>query len=196
LTVVLDYGMGNLRSVERAIAHLGFSCTVQRDLGGADKLIIPGVGAFGAAMERIGSLSKDIRKSAVDGMPLLGICLGQQLLFERSEEHGDHEGIGLIPGTARYLPSDGNLKVPHMGWNEVRFLRSDGLGKGFETGGQVYFLHSLYCQCAEPESVAATCEYGIEFAAAVQRGNVWGTQFHTEKSGDVGLQILRNFLEC
>lgn len=196
MIVVLDYGMGNLRSVQKAIEHLGFACSVQPDLAGATKLIIPGVGAFGAAMERIGKLGDDVRRFARDGRPILGICLGQQLLFERSEEFGAHEGLGLLSGCVRYLPRSEGLKVPHMGWNALEVNREDGLMSGVSTGDQVYFVHSLYTECGDPADVAATAEHGIEFAAAVQRANVWGVQFHPEKSGAVGLRILRNFLSC
>lgn len=196
MIVVLDYGMGNLRSVEKAVEFLGEKCKVQPDLEGATKLIIPGVGAFGAAMERIGPLCEPIRNLAARGIPILGICLGQQLLFERSEEIGRHEGLGLLRGNVRYFPKMAGLKVPHMGWNDLEFKSAGGLGEGFEAGGQVYFVHSLYTECDDPADVAATTTYGIEFCSAVQHENVWGTQFHPEKSGPVGLKILSNFLKC
>lgn len=188
--------MGNLKSVERAIAHLGFPCRVQTSLEGAERLIVPGVGAFGAAMERLDPLASDIRAFAASGRPLLGICLGQQLLFEESEELGHHRGLGLLPGTVRYFPLDLGHKVPHMGWNTLRPSPSCPLFAGLAEGDQVYFVHSLVTVCRDPSDVAATTTYGIEFASAVQRGNVWGTQFHPEKSGEVGLRILRNFLTC
>jgi glutamine amidotransferase len=194
--VVLDYGMGNLRSVEKAVAHLGFECSVQRTLDGASKLILPGVGAFGAAMQRLSPLAHDIRAFAESGRPLLGICLGQQLLFDASEEMGVNAGLGLIHGRVRYFPSAPGLKIPHVGWNELRFARKEGLGEGAGPGDQVYFVHSLYTDCDDAGDVAAECTYGISFAAAVQSGNVWGTQFHPEKSGAVGLRILGNFLRC
>ena len=197
MTTILDYGMGNLRSVEKAIQALGFMCEVRPELGArSSKLIIPGVGAFGAAMERLLPLRAEIRAFAAAGNPVLGICLGQQLLFDSSEEHGEHEGLGLIPGRVRYLPRDRGLKVPHMGWSPLRFHRRDGLGAEVADGEQVYFVHSLYTDCADSNDVAATAEYGLEFAAAVQRGKVWGAQFHPEKSGDVGLRMLRSFLAC
>jgi len=196
LIVILDYEMGNLRSVEKAVEHLGFECRVQPSLKGATKVILPGVGAFGAAMSKLAPLSDEIRAFARDGGPLMGICLGQQLLFESSEEMGEHVGLGLVPGRVLYFPADMGLKIPHMGWNELRFLRSDGIGEGASPGEQVYFVHSLYCSCADPADVAAECTYGLTFAAAVQHGNVWGAQFHPEKSGDVGLRILGNFLRC
>jgi imidazole glycerol-phosphate synthase subunit HisH len=196
LTVILDYGMGNLRSVEKAVQHLGFSCSVQPHLKGADRLIIPGVGAFGAAMERLLPMRDEIRDYANSGRPLLGICLGQQLLFDRSEELGDHDGLGLIPGVVKYLPGSLGIKVPHIGWSALDITQEDGLATGLHRGEQVYFVHSLYTECANKSDVAAITTYGIEFPAAVQSGNIWGTQFHPEKSGPVGLRILQNFLQC
>lgn len=200
MTVVLDYGMGNLASVCRAIRHLGHDAVVRDRVGDAARLILPGVGAFGAAMERLAPVADEIREYAASGRPLLGICLGQQLLFEESEELGHFEGLGLIGGRVRYFDPDLGLKVPHMGWNEVSFaerVREPGnLGFGLETGDQVYFVHSLYTECTDPADVAAWTDYGVRFAAAVQRGNVWGTQFHPEKSGPVGLKVLANFLTC
>lgn len=188
--------MGNLRSVERAVAHLGFAASIQSDLSGATRLIIPGVGAFAAAMERLAPLANEIRSLAADGVPLLGICLGQQLLFETSEEGGrESGGLGLLAGRVSYFPGDLGVKVPHVGWNSLRFRTGSRLGIGFPEGGQVYFVHSLVTVCDDPTDIAATCVHGIEFAAAVERGNVWGAQFHPEKSGDLGLGLLRNFLE-
>jgi len=196
LTVVLDYGVNNLRSVQRAIETLGSECSVQNDLRGATKLILPGVGAFAKAMERLEPMADDIRQFASDGHPVLGICLGQQLLFESSEEFGSHEGLGLVPGRVVYFGKEINLKVPHIGWSPVDFFEGATLGSGINHGDRVYFVHSLYVQCANPSDVAATTTYGVRFAASIQSGNVYGTQFHPEKSGTVGLQILRNFLEC
>lgn len=196
MTTVLDYGMGNLRSVEKAIQALGHSCVVSPTLEGASKLIIPGVGAFGAAMEHLAPLKDEIRAFAASGRPVLGICLGQQLLFESSEELGEFEGLGLIPGRVRYFPPDMGLKVPHMGWSPVTYKREAGLCAGGKDGDQVYFVHSLYTDCADPNDIAATATYGLEFAAIVQRGNVWGAQFHPEKSSAVGLRMLSKFLEC
>ena len=188
--------MGNLRSVEKAIESLGYRCTIQPTVSGAKKLIIPGVGAFGAAMERLAPLRNEIRSFANSGQPLLGICLGQQLLFDTSEELGEHLGLGLIPGRVRYLPPDAGVKVPHIGWSPLHYRTNAGLGSSGIEGEQVYFVHSLYTDCLEESDIAATATYGLEFAAAVQRGNVWGTQFHPEKSSSVGLRILKTFLEC
>jgi imidazole glycerol-phosphate synthase subunit HisH len=196
MLVIFDYGMGNLRSVEKAVEFLGFDCRVQQDLKGATKLIIPGVGAFGAAMERVAPLATDIRAFAKGGGPLMGICLGQQLLFETSEEYGDQIGLGLIGGSVKYFPKEAGLKIPQIGWNEAVFSADSKLGKGSSPEDQVYFVHSLYTECADPSDVAAETSYGVTFASAIERGNIWGTQFHPEKSGDVGLRMLRNFLEC
>jgi len=196
LIVVLDYGINNLRSVQKAIEFLGFDCRVQYNLEGATKLIIPGVGAFGKAMEQIAPMADEIRAFAAAGNPVMGICLGQQLLFDVSEEFGEHKGLGLVPGRVKYLPGDAGLKVPHMGWSPVKFSSDSELGHGVQAGDRVFFVHSLYTECSDAKDIAATTAYGVEFPSAIQRGNVWGTQFHPEKSGDVGLRILRNFLEC
>ncbi|MFZ4508397.1 MAG: imidazole glycerol phosphate synthase subunit HisH [Fimbriimonas sp.] len=196
MTTILDYGMGNLRSVQKALEFLGHTAVIQPHLEGTTKLIIPGVGAFGAAMERIGPLREEIRAFAASGKPVLGICLGMQLLLDESEELGTFTGLGLVPGKVKYFPADMGLKVPHTGWNTIEPTRADGLLDGFATGDQVYFVHSLYTDCANPADVAATCQYGMEFACSIEHENVWGTQFHPEKSGAVGLRMLRNFVEC
>lgn len=184
--------MGNLRSVLKAFESLGANVKVVERLSGVERLVIPGVGAFGAAMERIGPLRDEIRAFAAGGSPVLGICLGQQLLFDESEEMGHHLGLGLVPGQVRYLPAEGR-KVPHMGWSPLAYRRHDQLTEGGIEGEQVYFVHSLYTDCADPADVAATAEYGVEFPAMVARGNVWGAQFHPEKSGSVGLRMLERF---
>lgn len=188
--------MGNLRSVQKALTHLGFDAQITSSLGSASHAILPGVGAFGAAMAALNSsgLSADIRSFVASGGKLLCICLGQQLLFEVSDEFGETEGLGLLPGRVRYLPTDG-VKVPHVGWNGLSFPNSSTLLAGISPGDQVYFVHSLYCDCAAPADVAAISHHGIPFAAAVQRDTVFGCQFHPEKSSTVGLRILQNFLE-
>ncbi len=186
--------MGNLRSVEKAVQHLGFACRVQPDLEGADALILPGVGAFGAAMRRLEPLRDPIRRHVESGKPLLGICLGQQLLFDSSEEFGDHPGLGVLKGRVRYFPAHPDRKVPHMGWNALEFVPGSPLGEGVGPGEQAYFVHSLYTECEDEADIAARTRYGLEFASAVRRENVWGCQFHPEKSGAVGLRILSNYL--
>ena len=189
---VLDYGMGNLRSVLKAFESLGVPVRLTERISGFDRLVIPGVGAFGAAMERIGPLREEIRAFALGGGPTLGICLGQQLLFDESEEMGSHKGLGLIPGRVRYLPAE-DRKVPHMGWSPLAYRRHDGLAADAEEDEQVYFVHSLYTDCEDRDDIAATADYGVEFPAIVARGSVWGAQFHPEKSGAVGLRMLERF---
>ncbi len=196
MITILDYGINNLSSVSKAVGHLGFEHRVATNLSGATKLIIPGVGAFGAAMERLTPQADDIRAFAREGNPVLGICLGMQLLFERSEELGEFEGLGLIPGCVRYIPTAPGLKVPNIGWCPVQFASRSKLGEGIGPGEQMYFVHSLVAHPASLSDIAATSVHGEPFAAAVERGNVSGTQFHPEKSGDVGLQLLANFLRC
>lgn len=196
MIVILDYGINNLRSVTKAVETLGFECRIQSHLEGASKLIIPGVGAFGAAMQSLAHTAADIRAFANEGNPVMGICLGMQLLLENSDELGEHAGLGLVPGRVKYLPANMGLKVPHMGWNTVQFKPESELGQGISATERVFFVHSLYADCKDSADVAATTDYGITFTSAIQRGNVWGTQFHPEKSGEVGQRILRNFLEC
>lgn len=196
MTVLLDYGMGNLRSVQKAVEHLGYSCSVRSDVEGATKIIVPGVGAFGAAMQRIAPIADSIKVHARGGTPIMGLCLGQQLLFERSTEHGSHEGLGVLAGTVEYLePSAGN-KVPNIGWCPVDAKSGSRLFEGVAPESQFYFVHSLYTRCADEGDVAAMAGHTQPFAAAVEHGNVWATQFHPEKSGEAGLQVLRNFLRC
>ena len=184
--------MGNLRSVVKAFESLGIPVRLVEKIEGIERLVIPGVGAFGAAMERIGPLGDEIRAFAGGGSPVLGICLGQQLLFDESEEMGSHKGLGLVPGRVRYLPAQGR-KIPHMGWAPLLYNHREGVTEGALDNEQVYFVHSLYTECAEAKDVAATATYGIEFPAMVARDNVWGAQFHPEKSGSVGLRMLARF---
>jgi imidazole glycerol-phosphate synthase subunit HisH len=151
-------------------------------------------------MERLASLALDIRSFAAGGNPVLGICLGQQLLFDSSEELGEHRGLGLLPGRVKYLPGGAGLKIPHIGWSGI-FPTNCAEGvelpliRTVQAGEQVYFVHSLYTECAQPTHIAATAHYGIDFPAMVCRDNIWGAQFHPEKSGDVGLRILKSFVE-
>jgi glutamine amidotransferase len=195
LIAILDYGMGNLRSVQKAVEHLGAEARIQPHLLGAEKLILPGVGAFGPAMERLAPLAEDIRAWAAAGQPLLGICLGQQLLFEASEENGVHAGLGILPGRVRRLPGEG-LKVPHVGWSPARPRPGSRLFAGTQDDAWYYFVHSFYTDCENQDDLAAETEYGLRFASAVERGLVWGAQFHPEKSGDAGLRLLENFIKC
>lgn len=187
--------MGNLGSVSRALQKLGAEFQVSATVQGAVKLIIPGVGAFAPAMACLGPQVGQIRDLAANGVPILGVCLGQQLLFEDSEEGEPTPGLGLLKGRVRYLPKEG-VKVPHMGWNALQIDRPSGLLEGIEPESEVYFVHSLYTDCADASDIAATTTHGIAFPSAVQRGNIWGAQFHPEKSGAVGLHILENFVRC
>jgi imidazole glycerol-phosphate synthase subunit HisH len=192
---ILDYGMGNLRSVEKAFISLGEKVKIVQRLNDVDRLVIPGVGAFGAAMERLQPLKSDIQSYAKSGGPLLGICLGQQLLFEKSEEYGEHTGLELLGGEVKYLPQNQGLKVPHIGWTALEF-RSPIFQVNLTQGSEVYFVHSLVTHCADQHDVAAYATYGEPFAAAVKRENIWGAQFHPEKSSSVGLEILQTWLNA
>lgn len=199
MTVIIDYGVGNLFSLASALSFLGEEAEITADpekIRKADRLILPGVGAFGDAMEKLKQQGLDecIQKEAAGGKPLLGICLGMQLLFEKSYEFGEHEGLGLIPG--QVCPLRGkipqNLKIPHIGWNSLQLLGNCPLFQNVKDGEAVYFVHSFYAEdCAS--YVTATTEYGAQITAAAAKGNVYGCQFHPEKSGDTGLRILAAF---
>ena len=195
---IIDYGVGNLFSLRSSFAAIGVEAFVSGDAGElakADRLILPGVGAFGDAAEKLRASGLDafVREQAAAGKPLMGICLGMQLLFERSYEYGDHEGLGLLKGQvvgmSGRLPE--GLKIPHMGWNALKLTKS---AKLLEEGSYVYFVHSFYAENCE-DSLAAVTDYGIPITAAVERDNIFGCQFHPEKSGNVGLAILKKFCE-
>ena len=201
MIAIIDYGVGNLFSLKSSFAAIGAEAVVTADrdvIKAADRIILPGVGAFGdaAAKLRESSLADVIRQEAATGKPLMGICLGMQLLFDRSFEYGEHEGLGLIPGSVRPIADviPGNLKIPHIGWNGLHFPRQNPLFAGLTEGDCVYFVHSFYATDCDAH-VIATAEYGAELTAAVARKNVLGCQFHPEKSGSVGLKILRAFAE-
>lgn len=205
MIAIIDYGVGNLFSLRSSFAAIGAEAVVTSDetvIRAADRLILPGVGAFEDAARKLreSGLDKVVIREAAAGKPLLGICLGMQMLFERSYEYGCHEGLGLIPGAVRPIKEahDRNgvsLKIPHIGWNALSFGKKENpLWKYIREGDYVYFVHSFYGADCD-ESVIATTEYGATLTAAVARGNVYGTQFHPEKSGKVGLAILRAFCE-
>ena len=202
MIAIIDYDAGNIKSVEKAVIKLGYDCVITRDkevLKKADKLILPGVGAFGDAMGRLNEygLTDVITPPPVDeGKPLLGICLGLQLLFESSEENPGVEGLGLLKGKIVRLPEGDDRKIPHMGWNSLEFPKKSLLFKRVVKGSYVYFVHSYYLKAEDEKIVAATTEYGATIHAAVEWGNIYATQFHPEKSSSVGLRILRNFLEA
>ena len=199
MVAIVDYGVGNLFSLKSSFAAIGVEVVVTDDpavLSAADQIVLPGVGAFedAAAKLRATGLVDVLKSLAASGKPLLGICLGMQMLFEKSYEYGEHEGLGLIPGAVRpiadVIPAD--YKIPHIGWNALCFKRESPLFARIKDGDFVYFVHSYYAaDCSE--SVIATAEYGAELTAAVAYRNVYGCQFHPEKSGDVGLRILRAF---
>ena len=195
---IIDYGVGNLFSLRSSFAAIGVEAFVSGDAGElakADRLILPGVGAFGDAAEKLRASGLDafVREQAAAGKPLMGICLGMQLLFEKSYEYGDHEGLGLLKGQvvgmSGRLPE--GLKIPHMGWNALKLTKA---AKLLEEGSYVYFVHSFYAENCE-DSIAAVTDYGIPITAAVEKGNIFGCQFHPEKSGNVGLAILKKFCE-
>jgi imidazole glycerol-phosphate synthase subunit HisH len=194
---IVDYGMGNRRSVEKAFAHVGARPLLTRDhdeIRAADGVVVPGVGAFPRAMESLRALGLDatIVERAEAGVPLLGICLGMQLLFERSVEVEPADGLGLLRGDVRPLAA-GDLRVPHIGWNVVRFERASRLNAGLPAETAFYHVHSLVPRPADPDDVLGTAEYGERFVTAVARENVFGVQFHPEKSSSAGLRLLASF---
>jgi len=195
--VVIDYGMGNVRSVEKALAYCGASIKVSsnpEDIRHASHVVLPGVGAFGDAMAELKRrrLVEPIREAVAEGKPFLGICLGLQVLFEKSEENPGVEGFGIVPGEVKRFRT--HLKVPHMGWNTLAIKRPCALFEGVGENPYVYFVHSYYVVPSDPDWVAATTDYDGEFVSAVCKGNCFATQFHPEKSQAVGLKMLRNFI--
>ncbi len=199
MIAILDYDAGNIKSVEKAMQLLGQEVTITRDretILGARKVILPGVGAFGDAMGKIRQYGLyDVIHEVVDrGTPFLGICLGLQLLFERSDESPGVEGLGILKGEIRRIPETPGLKIPHMGWNSLEFRNDGRLFWDLPQESYVYFVHSYYLKAADEGIVTAVTEYGTQIHASVEQGNVFACQFHPEKSSDVGIQILRNFL--
>jgi len=194
---LIDYGMGNRRSVEKAFEHVGARARFtsdQRDIRAADGLVVPGVGAFPPAMARLRELGLDelVRERAAAGAPVLGICLGFQLLYTRSEEHQDVEGIGLLSGTVTRLAAPG-LKIPHISWNEVTLERPSALTEGFGATASFYHVHSYAARPDDDADVVGRGEYGERFVSIAERGTIMGAQFHPEKSSRNGLALLRNF---
>ena len=200
MIAIIDYDAGNLKSVEKALQHLGEDCKITRDaeeILNADKVILPGVGAFGDAMEKLErfGLVEVIKKVVEKNTPFLGICLGLQLMFESSDETPGVKGLGILPGKVVAFPKKEGFKIPHMGWNSLQIQDGAKLFKDIPQNSYVYFVHSYYLEAEELSDVAATTEYITHVHASVERGNVFACQFHPEKSGDVGLQILKNFCE-
>lgn len=199
MIAILDYDAGNIKSVEKAVQLLGQEVTITRDrreVLNADKVILPGVGAFGDAMGKIRQygLYEVIHEVVEQGTPFLGICLGLQLLFERSEESPGVEGLGILKGEILRIPETPGLKIPHMGWNSLEFRNNGRLFENLPEESYVYFVHSYYLRAADEKIVTAVTEYGTQIHASVEQGNVFACQFHPEKSSDVGIQILKNFV--
>lgn len=194
--VIIDYGVGNLRSVEKAFAATGCEAVVssdERDLRAAERLVLPGVGAFASCMKALRERGFDslVQERAATGTPLLGICVGMQMLFEESEEFGTTEGLGLLDGCVRRFEND--LVVPQVGWNRIQQKQRHGLFDGVLDGSFCYFVHSFYCEPGNADLIAGETEYGVKYASVVAHQNVCGVQFHPEKSQQVGLQMLKNF---
>lgn len=198
MIAIIDYGMSNLRSVRHAFEYLGAEAQIIDSPGRikeASALVLPGDGAFRPAMENLEARGwlEPMLAAIASGVPFLGICLGMQLLFESSEEMGEHRGLGLVRGHVKKFPR-GAGKIPQIGWNQLRAKPHSQFLAGLNEGTYAYFVHSYYCEPQEPSVVAAHTEYGIEYASVVEAGSVWGAQFHPEKSGADGLKMLRNFL--
>ena len=213
MIAIIDYGMGNLRSVQKAFEAVGLDARVTRSrqsIVDASHVVLPGVGAFGDCMSNLGrfGLIDPVREAIACGKPFLGICLGLQVLFSESEEFGTHEGLGIVPGKVRRFPfsqpdadsgevtlKSPRLKVPHMGWNAFRVTNPAPVLAGIETGAYVYFVHSYYVEPDNAQVVSTESDYGISFTSSIWRDNVFACQFHPEKSQDVGLRLIRNFGE-
>jgi len=194
---IIDYGLGNLRSVIRGLEKAGSAAVITNDaaeIAAADGIVLPGVGAFSEGMEQLGTLKETVIAATQD-VPLLGICLGMQMLMEMSEEHGEHPGLGLVPGNVRRFPRVPGYKVPHMGWNTIHIERPDNpLFEGFASDESVYFVHSFYADTL-PEFTLTTTHYICPFASSIYHNNAYGVQFHPEKSGVAGLRLLKNFID-
>jgi len=199
MIAIIDYDAGNMRSVEKALYALGEEAVVTRDADRilqADRVILPGVGSFGDAMNKIRGFGLDrvIREVVGKKTPFLGICLGLQLLFDTSEESQGVRGLGILPGRIVKIPPGEGLKIPHIGWNSLEFPSKGTLFRGIGEGAYVYFVHSYYLQAEEPEIVKATTQYGVTIHASIEKDNIFACQFHPEKSSDTGLHILKNFI--
>lgn len=200
MVTIIDYGMGNLRSVAHAFQAIGCEVCVSpkvEDLQAADRLVLPGVGAFGEGMKKLRDrhLDEALREEVIGkGKPLLGICLGMQLLASLGLEHGEYQGLGFVPGTVtRLAPQDPQLRIPHIGWNDVTVVRAMGVYRHVAESPTFYFVHSYHLVPEDQAVVTGRCEYGTDFVASIQQGNIWGTQFHPEKSHRAGLAVLKNF---
>lgn len=197
MITIIDYGMGNLRSAQKAFEFIGYKAEITdrlSDIQKAEKIVLPGVGAFADAMDRLNTsgISKVIKQKVADGTPFLGICLGMQLIFDKSYENGEFEGLGLIPGEVVRFDLPKEYKVPQIGWNKLN-IKESGLFNDIKGDIYTYFVHSYYAQPKDANDIIATSNYGIEFTAAVSKNNVYATQYHPEKSGTPGLKMLDNF---
>ncbi len=200
MVAIIDYDAGNIKSVEKAVAFLGKEAVITREAStilGADHVILPGVGSFGDAMEKLHSydLIPVLNEAVERQIPFMGICLGLQLLFEESEESPGVKGLGLLPGTIKRIPARKGLKIPHIGWNSLSIPRAGRLYQGIDEAAYVYFVHSYYLEAREEDIVTAVTEYGVTIHASIERGNMFGCQFHPEKSSEIGLKLLDNFLK-
>ena len=200
MIAIIDYGAGNIQSVYKALKYVGCDCIVTNDkdeIMKAEGAILPGVGSFGNSMDNMNEngITETVREFIKTKKPFLGICLGLQLLFPESEESPGVKGIDIFKGTVTKIPDGEGLKIPHMGWNSIKLLKKDGIFKGIKDNSYVYFVHSYYLNAENKDIVAAQTKYGVTIDAAVSYENVTATQFHPEKSGEVGLQMLRNFAE-
>ena len=200
MIAIIDYGAGNLQSVKKAFDFIGAESVITDNpetINACDKILLPGVGSFGDAMDSMTKkgLVDTVKQNALSGKPFLGICLGLQLLFEESEESPGVKGLGIFKGKIKKFAPDMGLKIPHIGWNSLEIKQKDTLFKGIPENSYVYFVHSYYLYAEDENEIATVTNYGIDFHSAVGKDNIFATQFHPEKSGDVGLQILRNFVE-
>ena len=198
MIAIIDYGAGNLQSVKKALDFIGAESVITDNIetiNACDKILLPGVGSFGDAMDSMTQkdLVDTVKQNAMSGKPFLGICLGLQLLFEESEESPGVKGLGIFKGKIKKFSPDMGLKIPHIGWNSLEIKQKDTLFKGIPENSYVYFVHSYYLHAEDENEIATVTNYGIDFHSAVGKNNIFATQFHPEKSGDVGLQILRNF---
>lgn len=198
MIAIIDYGAGNLQSVKKAFDFIGAESVITDNpevINACDRILLPGVGSFGDAMDSMhkSGLIETVKQNALSGKPFLGICLGLQLLFEESEESPGVKGLGIFKGKIKKFSSDMGLKIPHIGWNSLEIKQNDTLFKNIPENSYVYFVHSYYLHAEDENDIATVTNYGIDFHSAVGKNNIFATQFHPEKSGDVGLQILRNF---
>lgn len=198
MIIIIDYGMGNLRSVQKGFEKVGFEARISSDpneVRKADKVVLPGVGAFGDAMHNLreAGMIEVVDEAVKAGKPFLGICLGLQLMFETSEEFGLHKGLGIMPGHVKLFPP--GLKIPHIGWNQIEIQKEDPILKDIPDGSSFYFVHSYYIEPSDPADSTTLTEYGIRFTSIASKDNVFGIQFHPEKSSATGLRILKNFGE-